>query len=74
MKSIDTIYSQLKDQFANGFEFGPANRPIQRLDQNSAGQITVVFKDLLILVEQVGERIIVQTARRSPQHQQRSAG
>jgi hypothetical protein len=59
MAIIDRVYGNLLYQFMNGFEFGPASRLIQSVEQNSAGEVTVAFKGLLILVEEVGGRIIV---------------
>ncbi|KAA9356867.1 MULTISPECIES: hypothetical protein [Larkinella] len=56
---MNKIYSKLHYQLEHGFEFGPACRLIQSLDQNSAGEVTVVFPGLLILLEEVGGRIIV---------------
>ncbi|GAB3927201.1 hypothetical protein [Larkinella terrae] len=59
MAIITKIYNQLQHQFQQGSGFGPANRLIQNVEQNSAGEITVVFNGLLLLLEEVGGRIIV---------------
>ncbi|GAB3327527.1 hypothetical protein GCM10027299_28260 [Larkinella ripae] len=59
MALIDNVYRKLQDQFKQGVEFGPAGRVIQSLDQNNTGEIMVTFSGLLILLEEVGDRIIV---------------
>ncbi|RRB15156.1 hypothetical protein [Larkinella knui] len=56
---MEKIYRKLQDQFKQGFAFGPVGRPIQSIDQTSTGEVTVVFPGLLILLEEVGGRIIV---------------
>lgn len=59
MEIIDKVYSKLQHQFKQEYEFGPTRRLIQTMDQNSAGEVIIGFKGLLILLEEVGGRIIV---------------
>jgi hypothetical protein len=58
-KRINKIYSKLHDLFKEGFTFGPASRLIQSVERNSVGEVVIAFKGLLILLEEVGGRIIV---------------